>query len=243
MNHVDPMEHLEWLAVECSVFGRVLDSGDLDAAVPGCPGWSLAELAAHLGGIHRWACAAVTEGRPGSSRAHAPVGRQQLVAWFATGAAQLQQTLREAGPDAHCWTMSPPSTARYWMRRQAHETAMHRWDAQASQGIPGRFDPVLAADGVAEVVEMFFPRQVRLGRQQPLPYSLRIAITDGVMHTLAGDGLDSDASRQQCDATVSGPGEALLLLLWKRTTIDDPRLTLTGTRAAALQVLGAHLTP
>ncbi|HEY2673983.1 MAG TPA: maleylpyruvate isomerase family mycothiol-dependent enzyme [Rugosimonospora sp.] len=237
------MEHLDRLAVECSAFGQILESGDLDAAVPGCPGWSLAELAAHLGGIHRWARAAVTEGRPGNSRTHAPLGRQQLVAWFADGAAQLQQTLRDAGPDAPCWTMSPPSAARYWMRRQAHETAMHRWDAQASQGIAGPLDPVLAGDGVAEVVEMFFPRQVRLGRQQPLPHSLRIEIADGTAHVLAGDGLGPDAARQPCEATVSGPAEALLLLLWKRITIDDPRLTLTGARAAALQVLSANLTP
>jgi uncharacterized protein (TIGR03083 family) len=242
MNRVDPMEYLDWLAVECAAFGQILESGDLDAPVPGCPGWSLAELAAHLGGVHRWARAAVIEGRPGGSRAPAPPGRQRLVAWFAAGAAQLRQTLREAGPDAPCWTMDPPATVGNWMRRQAHETAMHRWDAQASQGAPGRFDAALATDGVAEVVEMFFPRQVRLGRQPPLPHSLRIEVAEGAVYTLAGDGRDPDTT-QECDATLGGPAEALLLLLWKRTTVDDPRLTLTGARAAALQVLAAKLTP
>jgi uncharacterized protein (TIGR03083 family) len=243
MDRMEPMEHLHWLAVECGAFGKVLESGELGAPVPGCPDWDLTELASHLGGVHRWARSAVTEGRPGNSQAHAPVGREPLLEWFIVGAAQLRQALQEAGPDAPCWTMSPPATARYWMRRQAHETAMHRWDAQASQGGPGRFDPALAADGVAEIVEMFFPRQVRLGRQQPLAHSLRIEVGDGAVHALAGDGFDSDAARRRCDASVSGDAEALLLLLWKRITIDDPRITVTGSRGAADHVLDASITP
>lgn len=243
MSAMEPSEHLDWLTVESAAFGRILESGALDAAVPGCPGWDLAELASHLGGVHRWSRRAMTEGRPGTIRAQAPAGRQPLVEWFAAGAAALHQTLRDTGPDTPCWTMSPPATARYWMRRQAHETAMHRWDAQASQGGPGRFDPALAADGVAEIVEMFFPRQVRLGRQQPLAHSLRIEVGDGAVHALAGDGFDSDAARRRCDASVSGDAEALLLLLWKRITIDDPRITVTGSRGAADHVLDASITP
>jgi uncharacterized protein (TIGR03083 family) len=243
MSAMEPSEHLDWLTVESAAFGRILESGALDAAVPGCPGWDLAELASHLGGVHRWSRRAMTEGRPGTIRAQAPAGRQPLVEWFAAGAAALHQTLRDTGPDTPCWTMSPPATARYWMRRQAHETAMHRWDAEASQGVAGGFDPLLAADGVAEVVEMFFPRQVRLGRQKPLAARLRIKVTGGAAHTLAGDGLDPDAAARECDATVAGPADALLLLLWKRATLDDSRLSVTGSPAAARDVLAADLTP
>ena len=46
------------------------------------------------------------------------------------------------------------------------------------------------------------------------------------------------------DATVSGPAEAVLLLLVApRSTLDDPRLTVSGSRAAADAVLAAALTP
>ena len=44
-------------------------------------------------------------------------------------------------------------------------------------------------------------------------------------------------------ATVSGPAEAVLLLLWHRIVLDDPRLTVSGSRAAADAVLAAALTP
>ena len=53
------LAHLERAAAD--VAGR-LESGDLDAPVPGCPGWTLTDLAHHLGGIHRWARTAVVEG-------------------------------------------------------------------------------------------------------------------------------------------------------------------------------------
>ena len=58
---------------------------------------------------------------------------------------------------------------------------------------------------------------------------------------LAGDGvgpLDGPA-----DAEVSGPAAVLVLLLWGRLPLDDPRLRLTGDRAAAAAVLSAGIVP
>jgi hypothetical protein len=51
-------------------------------------------------------------------------------------------------------------------------------------------------------------------------------------------------SRRACHAaTVSGPAEALFLLLWHRIDLGDPRLTVAGSRATAAAVLAAALTP
>ena len=53
-----------------------------------------------------------------------------------------------------------PTTAAFWFRRQAHETAVHRWDAQRA-ATPSSVDPIdatLAADGVDEWLEVFVPR-------------------------------------------------------------------------------------
>lgn len=246
---MQPGEHLRWFAAERAAFGRVLEDGDLDAPVPGCPGWRLRELAAHLGGVHRWARLAVLAApgpgedptpRAGAALAERPVPseRAALVDWFEDGGAELERTLRETDPTMPCWTMAPPEVAGFWMRRQAHETAVHRWDAQRSAGTPTPIDPALAADGVAEVVDMVFPRQVRLGRQRPLGLGLRVQIDGGAAYTLAGDG----TAPGPVGATVTGPPEALLLLLWKRTTLDDPRISLTGSRDAAVEVLGARIT-
>jgi uncharacterized protein (TIGR03083 family) len=235
----DTARYLDWFAVERAAFRHVLETGELHAPVPGCPGWDLAGLTAHLGGVHRWARLAILTG-PDSGEHPAPEGREALVHWFEEGAAALEHVLRHAEPEKPCWTIAPPATAAFWMRRQAQETAVHRWDAQSSQGQPEPLDPALAADGVAEVVEMVYPRQVRLGRQAPLTHSLRIEVSGGSSYTLAER---LNLSPESVDATVSGPAEALLLLLWKRTTLEDPRVRLSGSAAAAREILGAHITP
>ena len=83
---------------------------------------------------------------------------------------------------------------------------------------------------------MFFPRQVRLGRTAPLPESLALAPAEGGRWLLPGDA-------PAPAATVSGPAEAVLLLLWHRIALDDPRLRVSGSRAAADAVLAVALTP
>jgi hypothetical protein len=44
-------------------------------------------------------------------------------------------------------------------------------------------------------------------------------------------------------AEVTGPEEALALLVWRRIGLDDTRLTVTGDRAAAAAVLAEPLVP
>jgi uncharacterized protein (TIGR03083 family) len=227
------LAHLERAAGD--VAGR-LESGDLDAPVPGCPGWTLTDLAHHLGGIHRWARIAVVEGPSDERTVDAPSDGAALVDWFRAGASALTETLRATDPATPCWTFGPrPRSAAFWFRRQAHETVLHAHDAAASQGAAAPLDPELALDGVDEVVTMFFPRQRRLGRTAPLPAALGLTSTEGGRWVLGRDG--------DPDATVSGPAEALLLLLWHRIGLDDPRLAVSGSRAAADAVLAGALTP
>ena len=83
-----------------------------------------------------------------------------------------------------------------------------------------------------------FPRQVRLGRTAPLP-----AASGSPPPRAATGSSRGTATRADPDATVSGPAEAVLLLLWHRIGLDDPRLTVSGSRAAADAVLAAALTP
>ncbi len=234
-----PPEPLDWLAAESDAFARALAGGELAAPVPTCPGWTVAQLAEHLGGVHRWATRAVLEG-PTDDAVQAPAGRAALRSWFAEGAEALLRTLRSSDPDQPCWTLAAPATVAFWIRRQAHETAIHRWDAQAAHGPADPLDAAQAADGVAEVVEVMFPRQVRLRRLAPLRHSVRIEIDGGASYLLSGAGTEPDTDAG-ADATVSGPADALFLLLWKRTGLDDPRIRVTGQ--AAGEVLAAKLTP
>ena len=233
--------HLPDLERAAADFAAVLESGDLDAPVPRCTPWRLTDLAHHLGGVHRWARTAVVSG-PSSEKdpTDAPTERAALVDWFREGADELVATLRATDPDTPCWTFAPPHTAAFWLRRQRHETAMHAGDAAASQGaVRPPYGVEQALDGIDEVVGTFFPRQVRLGRIPPLDHALAVQPDEGGRWVLAGDGTTPPAD---APATVSGPAEALLLLLWHRVGPDDPRVAVTGDPAAARAVLAAAVT-
>ena len=108
---------------------------------------------------------------------------------------------------------------------------MHRWDLGTALGRDLGYPAALAADGVDEVVTMFFPRQVRLGRIPPLTRSLAVVAATARRWTLHGDGTGEPTG--PADAAVSGPADALVLLLWGRVGLDDPRLTVTGSAEAA----------
>lgn len=244
----------DYLARQASAakqFAELLTYGDLDAPVSSCPGWTLTDLADHLGGIHQWATYAVRYGNPDAEPTPAPRQRAALVDWYQDAAATLLSTLTGADPSAPAWTFGPrPRTVGFWYRRQAHESTLHLWDAALSQQACAPIDGPMARDGIDELVTMFFPRQVRLGRTVPLPDALAVVAKDPdeTRHwVLAGDGTGpaavEDAPAQSVPATIQGPAEALLLALWRRVGLDDPRLRVTGDPAVARAVLAANLAP
>lgn len=222
----------DWLAVLPTATGRfadVLATGDLDAPVASCPGWSLRDLADHLGRTHRWAAHAIVARTPDGDAGPAPTRRRDLLAWYAGHAAHLHDVLAARAADVPAWTFGDPATVLFWRRRQVHETLMHTWDAEATRGTPAPFEPALAWDGVREVAEVFYPRQVRLGRIDPLPGALRLLATDVDDEIVLGDGEP---------VAVQGTSEALLRLLWHRA---DPAAEGVDPRAAAL--LATAITP
>jgi uncharacterized protein (TIGR03083 family) len=234
-----PADCLDHLTAATARFSTALAAGDPAAPVPPCPGWSVRDLTHHLGGVHRWARVAVLEGHPNGTSDDPPDDLDGLVAWFDEGAAALTAALREAGPDAPCWSFGPkPRTAGFWFRRQAHETAMHAHDAEAASGPPSGFATDLALDGLDEAIRMFLPRQVRTGRCTVPDTRITVACAEGPRWGIAGDG-----APERPVATVRGDAEALLLLLWGRTGPDDPRVAVEGDRTAVEAVLAAGLTP
>jgi uncharacterized protein (TIGR03083 family) len=242
-----PAAALEHLVDRQAAFAAALRTGDLDASVPTCPGWSLTRLAWHLGTVHRWAAGAVEQGRPVELEETGPTDRDALVDWYTEGAAGLVALLRATDPAAEVWTFGPkPRTARFWSRRQAHETAMHAEDALLGTGVAlPPLAPDLALDGVDEVVTMFAPRQVKLQRIPPLTRSLALVPDEGggARWVLAGDGATPSDALPDAEATVRGPAEQLVRLLWRRVPLDAAGIVVEGDRTAAEAVLGAGLTP
>lgn len=227
--------YLTHLDADLDAFRQCL--ADLTAPVAACPGWQVGDLVAHVGETYQWVAAALESQTAPDDPESGPRDPAILPSWFDVQAAMICARLRRANPDDPCWTMGAPHTNYFWIRRMAHETAIHRWDAQDAHGDAVPIAADLALDGIQEVAEMFLPRQIRLGRQRPLAQTISLTPSGSVPIVLA-TGTDAAPS-----ADIAGPAEALLLLLWKRIVLDDARLAVTGDADAVTTVLSAALTP
>lgn len=222
------------------------------APVPTCPDWTVRDLLLHTGGVHRWAATIVGQAcaepvglaRPQDIVADLP-SDAALVDWFADGHAALVRTLETAPPDLDCWTFQPaPSPLAFWARRQTHETAIHRVDAETAAGgtaAAGTVTPVkaeVAADGVDELLTGFLARNRRLRRDTE--HTIGVHVTDVDRHWLVRIGPDAPRTERSgipvdsvdsvdtvdAEATVSGRAEAVYLALWNRQPLST--LTITG---------------
>src|SRR5262249_46760911 len=101
-----------------------------------------------------------------------------LVEWFRDGHAALVRVLEHADPDLTCWSFLPaPSPLAFWARRQAHETGIHRADAECANGTLTSYDPAFARDGIDELLLAFLPRPRTKFRADP-PRTLLVHSTD-----------------------------------------------------------------
>ena len=204
----------------------------LARSVPACPGWTLDHLFGHLGSIERWAAAVV---RGGIFVEEPPPPAEGAAAWFLEGAAPFLGTMTALDPGKECWNFGPPPrTAGFWLRRQAHEHAIHLIDACQALGleIPALGEDFML-DGVDEVLTMFTPRQVRLDRM-PHPDKAVTFRVPGARSWTLGPG--------PAVATVTAPLPVMYLGLWGRSNLQDSAV-IEGDTAFALRVLRGPLTP
>ena len=141
------------------------------------------------------------------------------------GGEALVEALASVDLDAPTWHPFPVAqVGRVWPRRQAHETVVHRWDAEAAVGPPSPIDPELASDGIDEYFEIAAaPARSCASNAQLPPGSFHVHCTDVagewlVTATTTGCSVVRAARQGRCRA--AGPAEAILLRLWNR---DTPR--------------------
>jgi len=181
-------------------------SSDLDLQVPPCPGWQLRDLAVHLGTVHRWAKACIETNGP-LPLVESPIEDSMLIPWLDEGLTELSGLLRAASPHDEVWTFGPtPHLMSFWYRRQAQEASVHLWDAQSALGISEPIEETLAADGVAEVFDVFIPRQLGRGRMQLPSEGIRIVLADGRTFDFG----------EKIIGEVRGSASDILLALWHR---------------------------
>lgn len=206
-----------------------------DVAVPTVPGWTAGDLVRHIGEVHRWATNHVARqlSRPMPAEEEPELTRNwpndddDLLEWYLNGHETLVFTLETADPAVQCWSFLPaPSPLAFWARRQAHETAIHRVDAESISGEITPFGAEFAADGVDELLKGFFARPGRL-RGDPA-YSLVLAATDAprVWRVEVGpDGVVTTDEAGAADCVVSATASDLYLPCWHARSASFPRRT------------------
>lgn len=216
--------YLGHVAADVARFAAAVRTGPLDAPIAACPEWDLRALTSHLGQVHRWARhSAANAAPPESFDAYAPdpsLDNEALATWLEEGAAALADTLRTIDLEGPTWHPFPaPRIGHIWPRRQAHEAAVHRWDAELAAGLtPSPIDPELASDGIDEYFELVIPRLVkREGLTLPTG-SLHVHCTDthGEWLVSADPEYTMVRAHQKGDAALRGPAEAILMRLWGR---------------------------
>lgn len=222
---------------------ELVHGADLTRQVPTCPEWTLRQLATHTGRAHRWAAEIVgtrsaefipfrqvPEGRiPDDPALHAP--------WLRAGAALVIESVREAGSDP-VWTFDGPQPASFWARRMAHETAVHRADAQITAGRVPEFDADLAADAIDEWLGSMSGVADSDSRADALPDGavLHVHVTDdGVdgewLVRREANSLSVESGHGKGDVVVRGPAGRVLLVLLRRVQPDDPQVEVLGDAA------------
>jgi len=240
---VEIAEHIEAVRRHGIALAGAANRAGLTAPVPPCTPWQVKDLLRHTGFIHRWAASHITEprdqvldGPPETDILAGGAPDGELLDWFRDGHAALVQALAAASPGLATATfMAAPSPLAFWARRQAHETAIHRADAEHAAGTQPGFAADFAADGIDELIMGFASRR-KYQPQAGQEGTLRVSATDTGSHWYASIGEGrlhprrGDGAGEQADCTLSGPASAVYLLLWNRAPVWPRELTLSGNR-------------
>ena len=195
----------------------------LDADVPSCPGWTVADLLTHLGEVYARATAVVRDGlteRPQPTRG---VGTLDA---FEAAHRELVTALRGGDGTREVYTFLGLHPAAWWSRRMAHETVIHRADAELAAGrTPPRVDAVVAVDGIDELLSVFLagalPRFTGSGGGTGETVALHTP--DERWHVRLGpDTVEvTRGSAQEADGLIAGTPSHVLYHLWGRLPADE----------------------
>lgn len=237
---MDPTIHLDYARAAGERIAGVAAAGDLKARVPGCPDYDLGSLLVHTGAFCRYARSSV-EQRKSPDLDYSDLG-DDARAWHAREHARLVEVLAAADHDEVGWSWGRDQRLAFWFRRAAQELTVHRVDAEEAAGVaPHPIDPVLAADGIEELLAEFGRSPNGAGAEGlaekfGLPgTTLHLHATD--LAGRAGEWLvtvgetEFDVRHEHDKGDVAGRGTAadLLLFLWGRAPLE--RLEVFGDQA------------
>ena len=236
---------LDLITADVAAIAGLIAEADPDRESPTCPDWTLAALVRHAGEVHRWATAIVTrlpQQRIELSAEEAGFPKDWAAAprWFAEGGAALVEALGRADLDAPCYAWGADQHVRWWLRRQLHETTIHRVDVElAVLGQAGAIDAAVAVDNIDEFLTnlpktaRFRPKVRELHGDGETIHLHATDLDDSPLPgewliTLEPDGFRWSHAHVKGAAAVRGTARDLALWINRRTPGSSPALELLG---------------
>ena len=153
---------LEAIDVHADGLKRAALTAGPTAPVPNCPKWIVHDLVSHIAFVHGFAVGLAVN-RP--VRPEPPKDWADVLGWWDGQRLALREALgRDPGTPAFSPYPGFAATVGDWTRRLAHETAIHRLDAESAlanalaNALPTRFSTRFANDGVDEFLTYLTPR-------------------------------------------------------------------------------------
>jgi uncharacterized protein (TIGR03083 family) len=150
----------ECLARDFARLREVVAAVDGSVPVPSCPGWTVTDLAGHVGAVYLHKVECMARGvepdpwPPEGLSAEAEKDRLGLLD-RAYAALIHEFETRPPGAASGGW-YAPDRTVGFWIRRMAQETVIHRLDAELAAAVPPAPIPDdLAVDGIDEFLHVF----------------------------------------------------------------------------------------
>jgi uncharacterized protein (TIGR03083 family) len=230
-------QHLEGLRSALVAFVRYVDRAGLTTAVPTTPDWTVRQLVAHQGMVHRWAAATI-RGQSVDPDAIEADGLQAAdpVEWLRDGAIAVTEAISDAPDDLDVLVfLAEAGPARqFWARRQCHETTIHAVDALAAalgrrpKAAETWIATDVAVDGIDELLTGFIARKgSRLRCEEPMTIAVRPTDSDRSWLVRVGPGpatteRDPGPGAAPADVVLEDGAVALYLTLWNRSDEVSP---------------------
>jgi uncharacterized protein (TIGR03083 family) len=192
----------------------------VDAPVPTCKDWNVEALLHHVTLVYARIARVVSTRATETLQTAVVVPEGDALEVFRDLLDNVVTALSECEPDTPVWNWAPnaPQVAAFWARRMAHESSVHRFDAQAAHGVMQPIDAELATDGIDEMIDAIAPRVYARDNLAGPTGTVRLQSTDHESWNLQ---LEPDGPRRidvvsQPDVVASGTSSALLLAAYAR---------------------------
>ncbi|MEC7879630.1 MAG: maleylpyruvate isomerase N-terminal domain-containing protein [Actinomycetota bacterium] len=214
---------LQYLKSGLVTFGTrffTVANSNQEAEITVCPGWNMEDLVSHVGTVYATVEGIISSGstdRPSDLFSSSPEG--DVFHWARNNFNTLLKTLEKREASHPVWTWGKEKNVGFYIRRMAHESLVHMWDAETVENEHISVDGDVACDGIDEYIDVSLQLATsRKGFSYP-GGSIHLHRTDGEGEWLL-EAVDSELLvkrvHEKGDVAVRGSALSLLLYLWGR---------------------------